>query len=149
MVETPVGNPGESVTVVEVLLGVAPFVFLVGVVAGLAAALVVWPLAARLDAAPGTLDENPASYLRGPTLVGGVGLLASLVVDFARRTPPERVGLALAVRLLLVAACLSGTVHWLQYREAPEEMRRANGYAYAGFVGVWTSFALGLYALWL
>ena len=147
---TPVADRGEAFGVVDVLLGVSPFVFLAGLLAGLVAALAVWPVAARVGGARRPPEGGPARYLRGPLLVGGVGLLASVVgLDLARGSVPDGVGPALAARLLVVAGCLSAVAHRLQYGDDPPERRRANGYAYAAFVVVWTSLALGLYALWL
>lgn len=150
MVETPTAGPEEAFGVLDVALGVAPFVLLVGVLTGLAAGAAVWPIAARLSDGRVPLERDPSSYLRGPAVVGGVGLLASVVVlDVALGDPPERVGSVLAGRSLLVAGCLSAVAHHVQYREARPERRRANAYTYVAFVVVWTAFALGLSALWI
>ena len=148
MTGTPVGDRGEAFGVVDALLGVSPFVFLAGLLAGLVAALAVWPVAARFGPAPDPLETAPSEYLRGPLLVGGVGLLASVAIDVARESVPDGAGPALAVRLLVVGGALSAVAHRLQYGDDPPGRRRANGYAYAAFAVAWTALALGLYACW-
>lgn len=142
MVETPTGGHQEAIGVLDILLGVSPVAFVVGLLTGLAASGCTYPLARRVDAGFIPSDRFGRRQHLTPMALGGVGLLASVWIAVATADVwrVDSVWWTLA-RNVLVGGSLAAPVQVLQYQDAGSERRRASRYVYTAFVLAWTAIA--------
>ena len=142
MAVTPTGDTGEAFGILDLLVGISPFVFVVGLLVGLAASGCAYPLARRLDTGFTRADRFEREQHLTPMALGGVGFLASawIAVGLADVWPVDAFWWTL-VRHLLVVGALAVPVHVLQYRDAERADRRASRYLYAVFVVSWSVLA--------
>lgn len=147
MSETPKGDTGEAFGLLDPFIGASPFVFLVGMVAGLAAAALVYPVVSRAGAGFAPVRVGWRRQFRVPAVVGGVGSLLSLWTEVTLR-PMTMTGW-LVGRLFVVGAALSAVAWYVTFRDTDRNTRLTSLWCYAAFVVVWTAFVGALYAAWL
>ena len=154
MVATP--TPGsEDFAAVEVLLGVSPFVFLVGLLCGLVASVCLRPIERRTGVGLVPAGSSRRRGARRAATIGGLGFLLAValefVVDVYLDAPVEPLtDPAWSAAFLLSVGGGLAVVTWLPtFREVAAAERRASRYSYATFVGIWTALGTALHALLL
>lgn len=142
MVETPTADHVDSNSLLEILVGASPLVFVVGLLTGLAAAGCAYPMARWVEAGFTPSDRFGRQQHLTPMALGGVGFLSSMwiAVALADVWRLDAVWWTLA-RNFLVVGSLAAPVRVLQYRDADRGRRWASRYVYSAFVIAWTAIA--------
>lgn len=108
--------------------------------------MLVLPVALWTDSRFSTPHGPPGGYAGIPGAMGAVGLFASTCIEFVvLHGPPEPDGWLL-LRQVLVAGCLAIYVHYLAFRRADLDRRRAGRPVYAAFLAIWAVVVTWLYA---
>lgn len=154
MVQTPTTG-SEDFVALEVLVGITPFVFLVGIGIGLVAVFCLRPLERRSGVG---LVPSRSSRRRGvqrAVVIGGLGFLLAVALEFFVEVyldvpidPFTRPGWSAAF-LLSVGGGLAVVTRFLTFRDVAAEERLASRYSYAVFVGIWTGLGTALHVLFL